>query len=140
MRYVLDCSVAIKWFVPEALSDVALGLFQRLEAGELTLVAPDSVAAELGYALRKIVLAGDLTADRSQAIVHDFVDLPIRTVPVRPLVPEAMRLTVAHMAGFYDAIYMALALQEDLKVLTADDRMVRAFAKLERTVSLASLA
>lgn len=39
MRYVLDCSVAIKWFVPEALSDVALGLFQRLEAGELTLVA-----------------------------------------------------------------------------------------------------
>lgn len=86
------------------------------------------------------MLAGHLTADRSQAIVQDFVDLPIRTVPVRPLLPEAMRLTVAHMAGFYDAIYMALALQEDLKVLTADDRMVRAFAKLNRSVSLASLA
>lgn len=140
MRFVLDCSVAIKWFVPEALSGVALALLQRLEAGELTLVAPDSIAAELGYALRKIALAGDLSPDRSQAIVQDFVDLPITTVPVRPLAPDAMRLTTTHMAGFYDAIYMALAMREDLKVLTADNRMAQAFARLNRTVSLASLA
>ncbi len=140
MRYVLDCSVAIKWFVPEVLSDVALSLLQRLEAGDLTLVAPDSIAAELGYALRKIVLAGELAPDRCQAIVQDFTDLPITTVPVRPLAPDAMRLTSTHMAGFYDAIYMALALRADLKVLTADNRMVQAFARLDRTAALASLA
>lgn len=137
MRYVLDCSVAIKWFVPEALSDIALTLLHHLEAGDLALIAPDSIAAELGYALRKLVLRNEINLERSQAIVEGFVELPLVTVPVRPLLPEAMRLTGEHMANFYDALYVALALRENLKVLTADAALTRAFAKLDRMLFLA---
>jgi len=43
------------------------------------------------------------------------------------------------MGAVYDALYIALAVREDLKVVTADDRMVNAFAKVNRAVTLASL-
>jgi predicted nucleic acid-binding protein len=45
-------------------------------------------------------------------------------------------LVAAHSGTFYDSLYLALAVREDLKVLTADDRMTTAFAKLGRTVRL----
>jgi predicted nucleic acid-binding protein len=40
LRYVLDCSVAVKWFVPEALSDVAERVLERYEAQEISFAAP----------------------------------------------------------------------------------------------------
>jgi predicted nucleic acid-binding protein len=41
------------------------------------------------------------------------------------------------MGAVYDALYVTLAIREDLKVVTADDRMANAFATLDRTVRLA---
>ena len=85
MRYVLDCSVALKWFFQEPLSDRAIVLLARVQEGEAQLVAPDCIVPELGHAL-----------------------------------------------------YLALAERENLKVLTADDRMANAFASLNRTLRLSS--
>ena len=59
-------------------------------------------------------------------------------VSTRALAPEALDLAFRHSGTLYDALYLALAIREDLKVLTADDRMVRAFASLDRTLPLAS--
>ena len=49
-----------------------------------------------------------------------------------------MRLALRHTATFYDALYVSLAVREDLSVLTADDRMGSAFAPLNRTIALAT--
>jgi predicted nucleic acid-binding protein len=136
LRYVLDCSVAIKWFVPEELSDKALQLLHEVEAGRVSLVAPESIVAEFGYVLRKAVLNDQMSAERCQAIIEDFTDVPLEWVSLRAFAPQAMRLTASHMANFYDALYIALAINEDLRVLTADAPMTRAFAKLDRTLRL----
>lgn len=137
MRYVLDCSVALKWFVPEEFSDKALWLLREVEGDRAKLLAPESIVAELGYVLRKAVLNGKMSAERSQEIIEDFTAVPLEWVSLRTLAPQAMRLTIAHMANFYDALYVALAVTEDLSVLTADGPMTRAFAALRRTVHLA---
>lgn len=138
MRYVLDCSVAIKWFVPETLSDLAERILARHEAGEVALVAPDSIVAEFGHSLRKLVIGDALTLDRSLLILRQFLDMRFERVLAEPLASEALPLAIAHMATFYDALYVALAIREDCRVLTADERMINAFASLDRTVSLAS--
>lgn len=43
-RYVLDASVAVKWFLPEAADETnaleALDLFLRLRAAEISLLQP----------------------------------------------------------------------------------------------------
>lgn len=56
LRYVLDCSVATKWFVPEALSERALPLLEQLKLGSLGFIAPESFVAEFGHSMRRHVL------------------------------------------------------------------------------------
>ena len=38
--YVLDCSVATKWVLPESDRAAALGWFDRFASGEILLIAP----------------------------------------------------------------------------------------------------
>ena len=140
MRYVLDCSVVLKWFIAEPLSDVAARLLREFVVDETAFIAPDAIHAELGYILRKHVLRGSFSAERGHAFMDQFVALGIPTVGVGPLCSEAARLTTAYMGSFYDALYIALAIREDLKVLTADGAMVNAFEKLDRAVHLADFA
>lgn len=139
MRYVLDCSVALKWFIAEPLSDIATRLLHQFVADETAFLAPDAIYAEFGYILRKHVLRGSFTAERGHAFMDQFVALGVPTVHIGPLSSEGARLTTTYMASFYDALYVALAVREDLKVLTADGGMVAAFQKLDRTVHLADL-
>ncbi len=138
MRLILDASVAVKWFVPEVLSREARVLLAQLQSGDLELCAPESIVAEFGHALRRHAIARRLEAQQCQGFVRDFLYLNIERTAIGPLAEVAMGLATSHMGTFYDALYLALALREDLRVLTADDRMVNAFARLERTVSLAS--
>jgi predicted nucleic acid-binding protein len=136
LRFVLDCSVAVKWYVPEVLSDVADDLLAEIRAGKVRVVAPDSIFAEMGHALRRHLLAGRLLGDECDLLMARFVATPIPTVPTRRLAEDAMRLTVAEKRPFYDALYVALAIREDLRVLTVDGGMIQSFAKLNRTVHL----
>ena len=137
-RYVLDCSVAIKWFVPEPLSELALPLLERLQSGSLTFVAPESSIAEFGHSMRRLVVGGRLTPEQAIRAIERLVALPIESVDARPLAKAALQLALAHMATFYDALYVALAEREELKIVSADDRMANAFAGLGRIVRLES--
>jgi predicted nucleic acid-binding protein len=60
-------------------------------------------------------------------------------VPSLPLSRAALRLALAHMGTFWDALYVALAVENDLEVVAADEPMTKAFAPLERTIHLANL-
>lgn len=142
MRYVVDCSVAVKWFVPEPLSDIADTVLDQFMAGEVSLVAPESIVAELGHALRKCVLNKDplrrISPEESHSFLDEFLVIGIETVGIAPLASHAIRLTTQHQTTFFDALYIAVALREDLSVLTADGPLTHAFAKLDRTLHLAN--
>lgn len=136
MRFVLDASVAVKWFVPEDFSDIALAALERFHTGELEFVAPDIILAEFGHALRKHFIGKRLSAEQGRTFIDRFVAMPIEEAHSRSLTRSAFDLVTAHSGTFYDALYLALAIREDLKVLTADEPMTVAFAKLGRTVWL----
>jgi predicted nucleic acid-binding protein len=139
VRYVLDCSVALKWFVPEPLSEQAVDVLHQHQSGVLSLVAPEIVLAEFGHGLRKDIASRHLSRERGTEAWEDFLAIDVQTVPTRELARRAFVLALDHMATFYDALYVALAEREDIKVLTADERMANAFARLECTASLATL-
>ncbi len=61
-RYVLDASVAIKWFVPKIYSNAA----RQLLASDHSFLVPDFFFAEVGNVLWKRVRRGDDTADNAQ--------------------------------------------------------------------------
>lgn len=107
MQYVLDCSVAIKWFLPEVLSDKALEVLRRFRAGTDSLVAPDLFLVEFGHVLRKRFVARELTADQAHAIWDTLIALRIPTFPIPPLANIALRLALTHQGQFYDAVCMS---------------------------------
>lgn len=137
MRYVLDCSVAVRWFVPQTYWQVAARVFQQFRSNEITFVAPEVVVPEFGHVLRKLVVGKKATAERARDFLPFFLALPIERVANQDLAPRALDLAFAHSATFYDALYLALAEREGLQVLTVDGPMTRAFVKLDRTLHLA---
>lgn len=75
MSVVVDASVVLKWFVPEAGSDAA----SRLLASEDRLEAPDLLFAEIANAIWKKVLRGQLTRAESQLLVSDIEKIAVGT-------------------------------------------------------------
>ena len=118
---VVDASVVVKWLVAEELSDEAASLLQR----ESRLVAPELVFAEVTNALWAMCRRGDIGA----ADFDDAVDV-LRTAPVavphpmRRLAAAAARLALDLDHPVYDCFYLALAVLEQYRVVTADRRFL----------------
>lgn len=138
--FVVDASVAVKWLVAEAYSDQAASLLD----GELTLIAPELVFAEAASALWAMRRRGDIgKADLAEAI--DVLKAAPIAIPftMRQLAASAGRLAIDLDHPVYDCFYLALAVQEQYPVVTADTRFhdaVRAHPYLaDRIVHVRSL-
>lgn len=117
--YVVDASVAVKWLVTKTFSEHAV----RLLGGELTLIAPELLFAEAANALWAMCRRGIITkADYVEAI-GVLKAAPV-SVPssMRQLAASAARLALDLDYPVYDCFYLALAVQEQLPVVTADRR------------------
>ena len=117
--YVVDASVVVKWLVREEWSDESSRL---LDAG-LTLIAPELVFAEASNALWAMHRRGDLSRDDLSDATDLLRSAPL-SVPVsmRRLTAGAVRLAVDLGHPAYDCYYLALAMQEQYPVVTADAR------------------
>jgi predicted nucleic acid-binding protein len=138
--YVVDASVAVKWLVDEALSDEAAGLLDRLDA----LVAPELMFAEAVNALWAMRRRGDIAREDFAEAVGVLKAAPVAVpAPMRQLAPSAARLALDLDHPAYDCFYLALALQEQLPVVTADRRFFDVVRKhpylADRIVHLESL-
>ena len=116
---VVDASIVVKWLVTEEWSDESSRL---LDAGP-TLIAPELVFAEASNALWAMHRRGDLTRDDLTDATDLLKSAPI-SVPVsmRRLAAGAVRLAVDLGHPAYDCYYLALAMQEQYPVVTADAR------------------
>lgn len=113
---VVDASVAVKWFLPEVHAEAA----RRLLTARRELFAPDLIWAEVGSALGKKVRRAELTAEHARGILEDFRRFPLRTYPIKALLEPAWDLVERVHLSIYDALYLALAVQQACAVVTAD--------------------
>jgi predicted nucleic acid-binding protein len=122
--YVVDSSVAMKWITPEPLSAQAEGL----QTCGAPLHAPDFLDIELAaIAWKKVRRDGMLRSD-ADAIVALLPDLPLTRHPTGPLVAPAFDLADRTNRTVYDCLYLALAVQLDGVMVTADEELVHALA------------
>lgn len=117
--YVVDASVVVKWLVDEDYSYEAAGL---LDTGS-TFVAPALVFAEAANALWAMRRRGDIAANDLADAVATLQAMPV-SVPVSmlQLTAAAARLAVDLDHPVYDCFYLALAIQTQYPVVTADAR------------------
>jgi predicted nucleic acid-binding protein len=122
--YVIDASVAAKWFIPEAGSEAALAYLDD----EHKLLAPDLLWPELGNVLWKKARRGELSADEARDVLDLARRAPLLTRPSGPLTPAALELALALDCTVYDGLYLALAVQSDSVLITADEALKRRVA------------
>jgi predicted nucleic acid-binding protein len=89
-----------------------------------TLAAPEIIDLEVMSVRRGQLLTGFLDVWEAELALVDLIDLPLRRVPHRPLLPRGWELR--ENVAAYDAAYVALAESLDVELVTADARLTRA--------------
>lgn len=129
--FVLDASVAAKWFLPgagESLVEEAFQLLRRHTDQEVEFTAPDLFWAELGNVLWKAVRLGRWSAADAVAALQDMRGKKLVTVPAEDLIENALAIALAAERSVYDSLYIALAVQSGGELVTADERLANAVA------------
>jgi predicted nucleic acid-binding protein len=138
--YVVDSNVVAKWLLPEPQSDRARALLNS----SYRLRAPDLLLPELASVLWKRVTRGELTTRESEELLRTFLDrhldVTVRLLPSGLVIKRALQIAVAERRSLYDCIYMALAVQAQCVLITADDRLVRAIQSNVLRPHITSLA
>ena len=118
---VVDASAVVK----AVTEDSEQGREALRYLGERTPHAPHLVDAEVGSALRRMVLRGQLApAVAAEARRLGEVLVMERHAHSGPLASAAWELRDS--VGFYDGLYVALASALDCELLTVDGRLARA--------------
>ena len=97
MLYVLDCSVALKWFLPDEQSDIAESVLALYEGGQVSFTAPDSLVPEFGHSMRSFVLGGRLPPEVAATRLATFLAMRIDLISSAPLAPQALQLALTEM-------------------------------------------
>ena len=122
MRYVVDASVAVKWYVPEVFEQEATNVLK----GRHDLHVPELILPEFSNIIWKKVLRGELTAAEGSKIVSALtrkgwtLHSHLQTLRSAYTGAEATGQTV------YDWTYMALAVSLSCEFVTADERFYKA--------------
>jgi predicted nucleic acid-binding protein len=129
--YVLDASVAAKWFLPpaeEQLATEARALLRAFSSGSFHLTAPDLFWPDMGNILWKAARLGRISGAVCDAAVQSLECLSIKTVASGPLLKSAVDIARAFDRPVYDCVYVALAIESNVPFLTADERLANALA------------
>jgi predicted nucleic acid-binding protein len=137
--FVIDASVAIKWFVPDAADEAntaeALDLLLRLRDAEISLFQPPHWKAEVAAVLARRVPA------IAAASIDDLNLLEGIAIIDTPLIYDrAVELAIALSHHLFDTLYHATALATDALMVTADRRYYDKAAHLGHIVLLERLA
>ena len=118
--YVIDASVALKWFTDEDYAEQA----RKLQDDLYQLVAPGLFWPECGNILWKKTQRQELTVEEARIIRKGLEEQPIKIISSSILTEAAMEIAFDKGVAVYDGCYVALAILCDCKLVTADRKLV----------------
>ena len=135
MSWVVDASVAVKWVIPETLSDEA----DRIRDGDDDVLAPDLLLVEVANALWRKTAAREISPREADAAFDLVRRGGIDLRPTAPLLPRAMEMARRLGHPVYDCVYLALAEREHAAFVTADQRLLGRLSTRKLDVSIVDL-
>ena len=135
MSWVVDASVAVKWVIPEVLSDLA----DRVRDGAEDVLAPDLLLVEVANALWRKTTAREISAREADGAFDLVRRSGIDLRPAGPLLPRAMDLARRLGHPVYDCVYLALAEREEATLVTVDQRLLRRLSARKLEIAVADL-
>ncbi len=119
--YVIDASVALKWFYQEEEKaiDNALKLRDDYRQRKIDLRAPDLLLFELTNVLR---YKQDLEEKYIRDAIESIYKLQLIEQVSQEVMKEAVRIALQSESSVYDAVYLAFAEKDRCAFITADNR------------------
>jgi predicted nucleic acid-binding protein len=127
MDLVVDASVAVMWFVPEPHSITAKEILTQDGA----LHAPDLFRAEVVSVLCRKIQIKELKADEGRDALNAFLQLPVQFHATADLLVPAFEVALVSRQYVNDCVYLILAAQLDIGMVTGDKRFFKAIQKTE---------
>jgi len=123
-RFVLDCSVCVAWFFEDEFSEYSELVRQALLNKGVVAVAPSIWPAEVSNVLFQAERRKRINAEQVNQAVRVLSQLPIN-VDYLPLgsMGHVLRLCRTYELTSYDALYLELALRENLPLATGDKKL-----------------
>jgi predicted nucleic acid-binding protein len=117
-RFVLDTSVAVAWYLPESFAAAARLWQTRMLDGHADFIVPSLHYWEFANLMRTHVRGRTLEPTLAHDIWTLHLDAPLETI--EPPVEAVLGIALDYEATVYDAVYIALAIELDLPILTAE--------------------
>jgi predicted nucleic acid-binding protein len=116
--FVVDASVAVKWFVAETDFLVA----DELSAGNHRLFAPRLILTEVANALGRKAMAGLMSVAEACLYLRSLPQYLDDVLAVDDLIEPALKNACALRHPIYDLIYLEVARRLGAQLVTADRR------------------
>lgn len=126
--YVVDASVAVKWFLPEVKSEKALEILEE----DAALIAPGFLKLEFDSVLSKWCRSGRLDKVLSDEIRQTFWDLNIKYVDHDAVSNLAYHYASNAPVTLYDALYLMTAELYRGRLITADEKLADSLSGLHQ--------
>ena len=117
--FVIDASIAAKWVVEEPGTAEALLLRERAR-----LMAPDLLVAECANILWKKVRRKELKRDEAILAARLLEGADLELLPTGALLQRATQIAIDLDHPAYDCLYLALAIDNGCRFVTADERFL----------------
>ena len=124
---VIDASIAVKWVVEENGTSEALALLHSAR-----LIAPDLLVPECANVLWKKAQRDELSKEEAILASRLLQGAQIELLPTRSLLESTTRFAIELAHPAYDCVYLALAVENKCRYVTADERFLRKIARARR--------
>jgi predicted nucleic acid-binding protein len=130
---IIDASVASHWFADTEFSKAADPF-----RSSSSLIAPGFLLVETANVLYKQSRAGRIDAGHCGESVEVLRESMAELVPDVQLLPQAIDLAIANNHPVYDCLYLALAMERRVQLVTADRQLARRAEALGIAVDMIS--
>ena len=117
--FIVDASVAAKWFIDEEYSEAALSVLKEKNK----LHAPDFLFLEIDSIICKWIRRGIVTTEEAVELRDALRRYPIQNHPFASYLNSAFAIANETKQSIHDCLYVALAALLKAKMVTADRRL-----------------
>jgi predicted nucleic acid-binding protein len=125
MKYVLDATIAARWYIPQHGMVKALQLRLDYRLGVHELLAPDYMPIECGELLLRAERSGVLSTGDTETHLLNLASLNIPIHANSSLLHRASVIALQTNLSIASGVYLALAEQENCHLLTNNQKLIK---------------
>jgi predicted nucleic acid-binding protein len=121
MKSVVDASFILDFLLPDEQSEYVIKTFEEYKKGQMTLMAPLILPFEIANGLKYAIKTKRINQKMALELLEIFLSLKIDLLTSDMY--EVLETSLEKELSIYDAAYITLSQQENLHLLTLDEKL-----------------